>query len=74
MLTVDPKLSTLLVVDFQAKLMPAIDQGDAAIANARRLLDAAAMIGIPTPPITGNRCGPLSRSTAVDRPTASLTT
>jgi nicotinamidase-related amidase len=46
-LTIDPKLSTLLVVDFQAKLMPAIDQGDAAIANARRLLDAAAMMGIP---------------------------
>ncbi|HYG87527.1 MAG TPA: isochorismatase family protein [Azospirillum sp.] len=48
MLTIDPRSSTLLVVDFQAKLMPAIDQGAAAVANARRLIDAAAMLGVPT--------------------------
>lgn len=45
--TIDPKRSILLVVDFQERLMPAIADGDAAIANTRRLLDAAAMMGIP---------------------------
>lgn len=45
--TIDPKRSTLLVIDFQQRLMPAIAEGDAMIANARRLLDAAVLIGIP---------------------------
>lgn len=45
--TIDPKRSILLVVDFQERLMPAIAEGDAAIANTRRLLDAATMMGIP---------------------------
>ena len=48
MLTIDPKSSALLLIDFQARLMPAIDEGDAALANARRLAAAAAMLGIPT--------------------------
>ena len=48
MLTIDAKRSALLVVDFQARLMPAIDQGQAAIANAARLLEAAAILSIPT--------------------------
>ena len=39
--------SALLVVDFQAKLMPAIDEGAAVIANARRLVDAAELFRIP---------------------------
>lgn len=39
--------SFLLVVDFQSRLMPAIDDGAAVLANARRLLDAAALFGIP---------------------------
>jgi nicotinamidase-related amidase len=43
-----PQSSTLLVVDFQAKLMPAIHGGADAIANARRLIDAAALLGVPT--------------------------
>jgi len=43
----DRATSLLLVVDFQARLMPAIDQGAAAVANARRLLDAAALFEIP---------------------------
>jgi nicotinamidase-related amidase len=46
--TIDARLSTLLVVDFQARLMPAIHEGAAAVANARRLLDAAALLGVPT--------------------------
>lgn len=39
--------SCLLVVDFQARLMPAIEDGAAAVANARRLLDAARLFGVP---------------------------
>jgi nicotinamidase-related amidase len=39
--------SVLLVVDFQSRLMPAIDDGASVIANARRLLDAAEMFHIP---------------------------
>jgi nicotinamidase-related amidase len=39
--------SILLIVDFQSKLMPAIDDAIAVVANARRLLDAAEMFQIP---------------------------
>jgi nicotinamidase-related amidase len=44
----DAQSSTLLVVDFQAKLMPAIHQGADAVANTRRLIDAAALLDVPT--------------------------
>ena len=47
MLTLSRDDSFLLVVDFQARLMPAIDGGDQAIANARRLIDAAGLLGVP---------------------------
>lgn len=47
MRTIDPKTCTLLLIDFQARLMPAIHDGATALANARRLLDAAALLGIP---------------------------
>ena len=36
--------SLLLMIDFQTRLMPAIDEGAAVIANARRLIDAAEML------------------------------
>src|SRR5271166_6624998 len=39
--------STLLLIDFQAKLMPAIDQAAATVTNARRLVDAAGLVGAP---------------------------
>ncbi len=39
--------STLVLIDFQAKLMPAIDQATATIASARRLVDAARLVGAP---------------------------
>lgn len=39
--------SALLLVDFQSRLMPAIDDGMRVITNARRLLDAAQMFDIP---------------------------
>ncbi|KWV52896.1 isochorismatase [Bradyrhizobium macuxiense] len=48
MLTIDPLISLLLIVDFQSRLMPAIDQGAAAVKNARRLIDMADLVGIPT--------------------------
>jgi hypothetical protein len=38
--------SVLLLVDFQSKLMPAIDGGPSIVANARRL-DAAIMLDVP---------------------------
>lgn len=47
MLTVDPRRSTLLLVDFQARLMPAIDQAAAAVRNARRLVDMASLVNVP---------------------------
>jgi nicotinamidase-related amidase len=47
MLTIDPKKSLLLIVDFQSRLMPAIDQGAAVVKNARRLIDMAGLINIP---------------------------
>ena len=47
MLTIDARASALLMIDFQAKLMPAIDRGEAVIANARRLSGAAAILGVP---------------------------
>jgi len=39
--------SQLLLIDFQARLMPAIDEGEAVIGNARRLARAARLLGVP---------------------------
>lgn len=39
--------SRLLVVDFQARLMPAIHEAESVVANARRLIDAATLMGVP---------------------------
>ena len=39
--------STLLLIDFQAKLMPAINHAAETLTNARRLLDAAGLVGAP---------------------------
>jgi nicotinamidase-related amidase len=47
MLTIDRATSTLLIVDFQARLMPAIEGGAAVVANARRLIKAAEIFGVP---------------------------
>jgi nicotinamidase-related amidase len=46
-LTIDVQASTLLLIDFQAKLMRAIDDAATVIANARRLTGAAAILGVP---------------------------
>jgi nicotinamidase-related amidase len=47
MLTLDRSSSALLLIDFQSRLMPAIEDGAAAVANARRLLDAARLLEVP---------------------------
>lgn len=39
--------SALLLIDLQSRLMPAIEDGPAILANARRLLDAAELLGVP---------------------------
>jgi nicotinamidase-related amidase len=39
--------SLLLLVDFQTRLVPAIDQGPAVVENARRLVAAASLLGVP---------------------------
>lgn len=44
---IDRETSALLIVDFQSRLMPAIEDGPAVVANARRLLRAAEMLGVP---------------------------
>lgn len=45
---IDPKASTLLVIDAQARLMPAIHDGPSVVANIRRLMDAAGLLGLRT--------------------------
>ena len=45
--TLDPARSRLLVIDLQARLMPAIEGAEAVIANAGRLVAAAGLLGVP---------------------------
>lgn len=47
MLTIDPKRSLLLVVDLQSRLMPAIQEGEIAVRNAKRLIEASKLFSIP---------------------------
>ncbi len=47
MTMIDAGKSLLLLVDFQARLVPAIDQGGAAVENARRLVVGARLLGAP---------------------------
>lgn len=47
MLTIDRNRSTLVLVDYQSRLMPAIHQASDVLANARRLLDSAMMLNVP---------------------------
>lgn len=44
---IDPATSTLLLIDFQARLMPSITGSDGAIANAVRLAKAATLLSVP---------------------------
>ncbi len=43
----DEQESQLVLVDYQARLMPAIFEGDDVLANAMRLAQAAQLIGVP---------------------------
>ena len=47
MLTIDPARSALLVIDFQERLMPAIDQAGQRLDQAARLIRAAEVLGLP---------------------------
>ena len=47
MRTLEASSSLLLLVDFQTRLMPAIEDGAAAVENARRLIVAAELLGVP---------------------------
>jgi len=47
MLTIDPQKSLLLLIDFQARLMPAIHEREAAIRNATKLLEIAKLLNVP---------------------------
>jgi len=47
MRTIDPARSTLLVIDVQERLMPAIHDRETVIANTGRLLKAAQLVGVP---------------------------
>jgi nicotinamidase-related amidase len=44
---IDARRSALLIVDMQERLMPAMDAGGGAIANAARLMEAAGRLGVP---------------------------
>jgi nicotinamidase-related amidase len=44
---IERETSLLLMIDFQTRLMPAIDERAAVIANARRLIDAAELLEVP---------------------------
>ena len=45
--TIVRETTALLLIDFQAKLMPAIEGGASVIGNAKRLLTAAGMFDVP---------------------------
>ena len=47
MRTIEAGTSALLMVDLQARLMPAIAGGEAVLREAKRLLGAAALCGVP---------------------------
>ena len=47
MLTLDAARSHLLVIDFQARLVPAIHDGASVVRNAHRLLAAARRLNVP---------------------------
>lgn len=44
---IDAARSLLVLVDIQARLVPAIAEAEAMVANARRLKDAAGLLGVP---------------------------
>lgn len=57
MRTMNADIASLLLIDFQSRLMPVIEDADQAIANAKRLADAAALFGVPVVFIEQNAKG-----------------
>lgn len=47
MRTIDPTRSTLVLIDMQERLVPALDGLDAIVFNARQLIEACDLIGVP---------------------------
>lgn len=47
MRTIDPARTTLMIIDLQERLVPAIAGHEAVIGNVRRLIEAADLFGIP---------------------------
>ena len=47
MSVIDAQSCAVLLIDFQARLVPAIDGASAIVANAVRLVEAAKLIGVP---------------------------
>jgi len=45
---IQPDTTVLLVVDFQDRLLPAIHEGESCVAAARRMIEAARVLGLPT--------------------------
>lgn len=52
-----PEGSVLLLVDLQQRLMPAIHDADVVIANARRLVEGARLLGVPVRATEQNPAG-----------------
>jgi nicotinamidase-related amidase len=62
--------SVLLLIDFQARLMPAIVGGEASLREARRLAQAAALLDVPVmlTEQTPDKLGPTVGDLAADHP------
>jgi nicotinamidase-related amidase len=45
--SLERETSALLIIDFQSRLMPAIEEGQLVTSNARRLIDAAELLQVP---------------------------
>lgn len=54
---IDAKACTLVLVDYQARLLPAIHDGAAVVANAVLLAQAAHVLGVPVIGTEQNPCG-----------------
>jgi len=61
--TIDPRRCALVLVDYQARLMPAIHEGDQALAAACKLADVAGELSIP---VVGTEQNPAGLGPNVD--------
>ena len=75
MRTLEASSSLLLLVDFQTRLIPAIEDGAATVENARRLIVAAELLGVPKLFTEQNKLGvtvpelPMASDSVVDKST-----